>query len=68
LAQQRVLAPSELILPHPRMQDRSFVLLPLSELRPDWVHPVLGRSVTQMLDDLPQVERDALKQIAPPPQ
>lgn len=31
-----------LVLPHPRLQDRAFVLLPLAEVAPGWVHPRLG--------------------------
>lgn len=46
-------APDTLILPHPRMHERGFVLAPLADVAPDWVHPVLNRSVRQMLDDLP---------------
>ncbi|WP_170400822.1 2-amino-4-hydroxy-6-hydroxymethyldihydropteridine diphosphokinase [Ruegeria arenilitoris] len=45
--------PDQLILPHPRMQDRAFVLVPMADVAPDWRHPVLGRTVTEMLDDLP---------------
>ena len=41
-------APDELILPHPRLHERAFVLVPLADVAPDWVHPVLGLSVTQM--------------------
>jgi 2-amino-4-hydroxy-6-hydroxymethyldihydropteridine diphosphokinase len=42
-----------LIVPHPRMHNRAFVLLPLAELNPDLVVPTVGRTVAELLRDLP---------------
>ena len=57
-------APNRLIVPHPRMQDRGFVLGPLAEVAPDWRHPLIGRSVREMLEALPPI---ALEGMAPVP-
>ena len=46
----RVMATPKLTLPHPRLQDRAFVLAPLEDIRPDWTHPVLHLSVATMRD------------------
>ena len=43
-----------LTLPHNDLHNRSFVLLPVRELNPAWQHPVSGKTVTQMLDELSQ--------------
>lgn len=39
-------------LPHPRMQDRAFVLAPLAELAPDWRHPESGQTAAELLATL----------------
>mgnify|MGYP003488343279 CR=1 FL=1 len=50
LAQGRLVRPDAApILPHPRMQDRGFVLRPLAEIAPLWRHPVSGLTPAQML-------------------
>lgn len=54
--------PSGLILPHPRMESREFVLAPLCDIAPDWRHPVTGRTARELLQGLP--DHQALK-IAP---
>ena len=48
-------------LPHPRMKDRAFVLVPLKDVAPDWRDPVSGQSVTDLIAALPpsQIERVA---------
>lgn len=56
LDQQTQISPDQLILPHPRIQDRAFVLVPLADVAPDWRHPVLDQTVTQMLAVLPDQE------------
>ena len=54
LAGDLVMAEKNLVIPHPRMQQRNFILGPLKEIAPDAIHPVLKRTVL----DLFRISRD----------
>ncbi len=45
-----------LTIPHPRMHQRAFVLVPLLELIPDFIHPVLNKTISDLYDELDNVE------------
>lgn len=53
LDDQMTRTPDELVLPHPRVQDRAFVLIPLADIAPDWRHPILSLTVREMVEGLP---------------
>lgn len=57
LSKQQQETPGRLILPHPRIQDRAFVLVPLADVAPDWVHPVSGTTVLEMLAECDPADR-----------
>ncbi len=41
-----------LVIPHPRMQSRHFVLIPMCDLNPDFIHPILGLKNSKLLEEL----------------
>jgi len=49
LAEDTVVQTKELIIPHPRMEERNFVLVPFAEISPDTVHPMLDERIGDLL-------------------
>ena len=54
---------SEVILPHPRMHIRNFVLFPLFELNKNWRHPILKQNIKKLINALPKKDIRSIKQI-----
>ena len=47
--EQEIIQESELQVPHPHIQDRKFILIPLHEIAADWIHPVFKKSAKELL-------------------
>jgi len=48
----QVVETPELVIPHPRLTERAFVLVPLAQIAPDLVHPVNGKTIKKLLAEL----------------
>ena len=60
-----VIAEDNLEIPHPRMQDRAFVLYPLRDIDPHWLHPIDGVPIRHYIDMLPPEQE--IQQLDAPP-
>lgn len=59
MADDLIIRTSELTIPHPLFHTRDFVLAPLCEIAPDQVHPVIGKTIRQLKEELDQKTSDS---------
>jgi 2-amino-4-hydroxy-6-hydroxymethyldihydropteridine diphosphokinase len=48
------------VLPHPRIETRAFVLIPMRDVAPGWRHPVSGKSIADLLAKIPEADRNSI--------
>ncbi len=64
LAESVVCRGPMLALPHPRLHERRFALEPAAEVAPDWKHPLLGHTISDLADDARDREPDAILEVS----
>jgi 2-amino-4-hydroxy-6-hydroxymethyldihydropteridine diphosphokinase len=57
---EQVLETPKLEIPHPRLVDRAFVLVPLADIAPELKHPVCGKTIREMLNELRRSPQDVV--------
>lgn len=61
LINEEIIDTSDLLVPHPRMHERAFVLCPAADIVGSWQVPILGQTVASLRDQLPQAEKDDVR-------
>lgn len=61
LIDEEIIDTSDLLVPHPRMHERAFVLCPAADIVGSWQVPILGQTVASLCDQLPQAEKDDVR-------
>jgi 2-amino-4-hydroxy-6-hydroxymethyldihydropteridine diphosphokinase len=56
----KVYKDEELEIPHPRLQERDFVLQPFADINPDFSHPILKKTIRELLNALPEEQRSII--------
>ena len=67
IAHGALVSDGNVVVPHPRLQDRAFVLLPLRDVAPAWVDPRDGRRLDALIDALPVTDRAACERLEESP-
>ena len=57
----QVIETLKLVIPHPRLTQRAFVLIPMAEIAPDLVHPVNGKTIKELMRELQEGVQDVFK-------
>ncbi|SOD94351.1 2-amino-4-hydroxy-6-hydroxymethyldihydropteridine diphosphokinase [Caenispirillum bisanense] len=67
VAHGAVVMDGNVVVPHPRLADRAFVLLPLRDVAPDWVDPRTGRALPDLLAALPRADVESCERLSDAP-
>ena len=60
---KNIITSGDIIIPHKRMPKRNFVLIPLFEIAPDWVHPKTNESIKKLIFSLPIKDITSIKRV-----